>query len=262
MNNLKTAWFIAAFFSENTDDDNLMSVADRIAGISLRLLMARCRSTADSDLRRFSCPLRELLERGLLQGVPGGFNLWSQCRSPFRRGRLHSNKNNFLRRSIHEAQCANQVREAKQMNTLRNRKILKVRTFKPLQRTRNSAGVHCIEHQEVRDVAKTLKQIEPKCPSFDNADFRRQPATLFELTQRKHPDSIIGSHEITEAQQCNPEWGVITHRLSFTGRLRGARPWFSASVTSSTRRWRTNFQPVKMLSISPFLSLIPTNKAL
>jgi hypothetical protein len=112
---------------------------------------------------------------------------------------LHSQQNNFLRRSVYEAQSAHQVREAQQMNTLRDRKIVNGLTFESPECAGTSARVHCIENQEMRNASEAFEEIEAQCPSFDDPNLRRKEVTPRECMQREHSDCIVGPHQIAKA---------------------------------------------------------------
>ena len=109
----------------------------------------------------------------------------------------------------------------------------------------------------MRDAAEAVEEIETESAAFNDMDFRRQAAVFRQAAQRKHPNCVICTHQVAKTQQSNAAWQSFTHRWPFT--FRGPGP---SALSSSMRRWGTNFQPVKMLSISPFFSALPTSTAL
>ena len=152
-------------------------------------------------------PTSYLLQRSLNQFLAGSFKWRRQGCSPIRRLRLHSEKNNLRRSSIHQTQNTHQIRKSEEMDTLGDRQTGELVAFKPHQKF--PVQLRCPRHrapggERCRGGCRGDRDRER--PSFDDMDFRRQPAVFRQSAQRKHPNCVICTHQVAKTQQSNPAW--------------------------------------------------------
>jgi len=219
-----------------------------------------CVSTESHTGRLSLQPSVDFRESCCEQVVESSGDTRRQRYSPLCRFGLHAKQNDLAGGLPEQVQRIQQVAESEQVHALAGRQVQEFLTREEGKSTRGRAEIHGIDGKKMRLPFEAGQQIEPEGTAFDGFDPGGKPTALKQYAYCVNAHAIVSAHQVPEAEDGDVRLGIQAHCLPRAAD--GLATGWPPPCFSPVRLLRTNFQPLKVLSIRPFFCFIETSTAL